>query len=89
MPMFYSVYVLLSLKDKMFYTGYSKQLLIRMEQHDSGLCLSTRNRLPVKLIYYDNCLNRTDAIARERYLKSGMGKRYIRNRLKTSLIELL
>jgi len=86
---FYSVYVLLSLKDKMFYTGYSKHITIRMEQHNSGLCISTRDRLPVKLIYYENCLNRTDAIARERYLKSGMGERYIRNRLKTSLIELL
>ena len=89
MSMFYSVYVLLSLKDKMFYTGYSKHLAIRIEQHDSGLCISTRNRLPVKLIYYENCLNRTDAIARERYLKSGMGKRYIRNRLETSLMDWL
>jgi len=86
---FFYVYVLLSLKDKMFYTDYSKHIAIRMEQHSSGLCISTRDRLPVKLIYYENCLNRTDAIARERYLKSGMGKRYIRNRLKISLGALL
>jgi putative endonuclease len=34
------------------------------------------------LIYFEGCLNEEDAIAREKYLKSGMGKRYIRNRLK-------
>jgi len=34
------------------------------------------------LIYFESCLNEEDAKAREKYLKSGMGKRYIRNRLK-------
>lgn len=35
-----------------------------------------------KLMYSEAGLNQEDARAREKYLKSGMGKRYIRNRLK-------
>lgn len=89
MPLCYYVYVLLSLKDKMFYTGYTKQLDIRMGQHQEGKSYSTRDRRPLKLIYYECCFNQKDALARERYLKSGMGKRYIRNRLKLNLSELL
>ena len=43
---------------------------------------------PVKAwcgVYYEACLNKLDAMAREKYLKSGMGKRYIKNRLKRFL----
>jgi putative endonuclease len=46
---------------------------------------STKERGPVELIYYEACLNEQGALARERYLKSGMGKRYLRNRLKRFL----
>lgn len=80
---FYYTYVLLSLNDGMFYTGYTRDIQYRVSMHDLGRCPSTRNRLPVRLIYYEACLSQKDALARERYLKSGMGKRYIRNRLKT------
>ena len=38
-------------------------------------------RIPFKLIYYEACSNSKDAFAREKYLKSGMGKRYVKNRL--------
>lgn len=82
MPQFYFTYVLLSEKDKMMYTGYTHDLNNRVNDHASGYVQSTCNRRPFKLIYYEACLSRTDAINRERYLKSGMGKRYIRNRLK-------
>ena len=37
------------------------------------------------MIYYEACLSKADAVAREHYLKSGMGKRYLRNRLKDAL----
>ncbi len=85
----YYTYVLLSLKDKMFYTGYTARLEIRIQQHKDGLCYSTKDRRPLVLIYYEACLSRQDALAREKYLKSGMGKRYIRNRLKTYLLTCL
>ena len=54
----------------------------RLKEHNSGRITSTKHRRPFKLIYFEGCLNEQDAKAREKYLKSGMGKRYVRNRLK-------
>ncbi len=56
-----------------------------MQEHQSGNVRSTWNRKPLELIYYETCLNEDDAKQREMYLKSGMGKKYIRNRLKRYL----
>ncbi len=80
--MYYYIYVLLSEKDKMFYTGYSSNLDQRLEMHNSGKVESTRNRRPFVLIYFEGCLNQQDATRREKYLKSGNGKIYLRNRLR-------
>ena len=79
--MFYT-YVLYSEKDKMLYTGYTKDLKNRVEQHNNGEVKSTMNRHPLKLVYYEACLNQQDATRREKYLKSGNGKIYLKNRLK-------
>jgi putative endonuclease len=76
------VYVLLSEKDKGLYTGYTSDLEKRLSEHNLGLSKSTCNRRPLKLIYFEACIDRRDAIHRERYLKTTYGKRYIRNRLK-------
>ena len=84
----YYTYVLLSKKDKRFYTGYSNNLQGRLKKHSLGKVYSTKSRLPVILAYYEVCGNETDARAREKYLKSGMGKRYIKNRLKNYLVNL-
>jgi putative endonuclease len=81
----YYVYVLRSEKDGEFYTGYSNDLRRRLTEHCAGRNFSTRYRLSVKLMYYEVCGNLRDAQAREKYLKSGMGKRYIKNRLKYQL----
>ena len=82
------VYILLSGKDGKFYTGSTKDLKRRSNEHNSGRVDSTKDRLPMKLIYYEACIDEIDARARETYLKSGMGKRYIRNRLKNYLGDL-
>lgn len=79
--MFY-VYILRSLKDGQFYTGYTNELRKRCEQHNAGSVISTKKRLPLELIYYEACCNQGDAIKREKYLKSSWGKRYIKNRIK-------
>jgi putative endonuclease len=84
--MFY-VYVLLSEKDNRFYTGYTADLEKRIEEHMNGKVLSTKNRLPVKLVYFEASLNQNDALHREKYLKSTYGKRYLRNRIKHFLSE--
>ena len=79
------VYLLLSKKDKKWYTGCSGDLRERLNQHMKGLVLSTKGRGPFMLLYYEACLNKGDAFTREKYLKTGMGKRYLKNRLKRSL----
>lgn len=78
-------YVILSLKDGKLYTGSTGDLRKRFNQHQNGQTTSTKNRRPWKLIYYEMCLSETDARQREKYLKSGMGKRYLNNRLKCFL----
>jgi putative endonuclease len=82
--MFYT-YVIQSEKDNKWYTGSTNDLRKRFKDHNSGKVVSTKNRGPFKLIYYEACINEQDARAREKYLKSGMGKRYLKNRLKRFL----
>jgi putative endonuclease len=83
--MWYYVYVLKSLKDGKFYTGYSQNLKLRFEQHSNGEVSSTKDRRPLELIYFEGCLNQQDATHREKYLKSFHGKMFLRNRLKSYL----
>ena len=79
--MFHYIYVLRSEKDNQFYTGYTSNLNNRITLHNDGQVKSTRNRRPLKLIYWEGCINQQDATRREKYLKSGNGKIYLRNRL--------
>jgi putative endonuclease len=83
--MFYYVYVLKSQKDNKFYTGYTKNLKLRFKEHQKGIVNSTKNRNPLKLIYFEACLNQKDATHREKYLKTYYGKMFIKNRLKSYL----
>ena len=78
---YYYVYILQSVKDGLFYTGYTNNLKNRIQEHFDGKVLSTKNRLPMKLVYWEGCLNQQDATRREKYLKSSWGKRYIKNRI--------
>ncbi len=79
-------YVLLSQKDVRFYTGLTGDLRKRIKEHNNGEVSSTKYRRPLRLIYYEACLDKYDALRREKYLKTGQGKRYLRNRLKQSLV---
>jgi len=81
----YYTYVLQSKKDGKFYTGFTKDLKLRFEQHNKGRVESTKDRRPLKLIYYEACLHRDDATHREKYLKTYHGKAYIKRRLKSHL----
>ncbi|MFH1950167.1 MAG: GIY-YIG nuclease family protein [Pseudomonadota bacterium] len=77
----YYTYVLLSDKDNKLYVGYTENLRKRINEHDSGKVSSTISRRPLKLIYYEACVNELDAINRERYFKTGFGRKFLRNRL--------
>jgi putative endonuclease len=79
--MFYT-YVLKSKKNNKLYTGSTRNLKRRLAEHQSGKSTYTKDRGPFVLLYYEAGLNKEDARLREVYLKSGMGKRYLKNRLK-------
>ena len=57
----------------------------RLLEHSSGKSTYTKSRGPYELIYYEACIDEKDAFMREKYLKSGMGKRYLKNRNKRFL----
>src|SRR5436190_13861773 len=72
--MFY-VYLLHSTKDNGFYIGYSTDLKRRLPEHTRGASFATKSRGPWKLVYYEAYTEREDAEGREKFLKSGAGRR--------------
>jgi putative endonuclease len=78
---FYYTYVLLSLKDNEIYIGYTDDINHRLKEHNLGNVLATKSRLPLKLVYFEACLNREKAIKREKTLKTGFGRKYIKSRI--------
>ena len=85
MSKFYYIYILQSEADHKFYTGYTSNLKLRLEKHNKGYVQSTKHRTPLKLIYFEGCLNQQDATKREKYLKTHYGKMFLGNRLKSYL----
>jgi len=81
----YYVYVLLSLKDFKFYTGFTTNLKKRLQEHARGEVKSTHNRRPLKLIHYEYFINKDDVEAREVFLKSGFGRNQLKRALKRTL----
>ncbi len=79
------LYILHSLKDGNFYTGITSDLERRIKEHEQGKNVSTSYRRPLKLIYYEAYLLKEDAEAREKYLKTSMGRRVIRKQLRNYL----
>jgi putative endonuclease len=82
--MFY-VYLLHSVADDGFYIGYITDLRRRLSEHKQGASFATRHRGPWKLVYYEAYADERDAEGRERYLKSGGGRRLLRHQLRSYL----
>jgi putative endonuclease len=82
---FFYTYILKSDSDGKFYTGCTNDPRKRLRQHQLKSVFSTADRLPICLVYYESCNNQQGAFTREKYLKTGMGKRYVKNRLKRFL----
>jgi putative endonuclease len=79
--MFY-VYVLHSDADGGWYIGFSTDLRRRLKEHQAGEAFATSYRGPWRLIYYEAYLEEQDALGREQYLKSGGGRRFLKNQLR-------
>lgn len=78
---FYYTYVLKSDKDKNLYVGWTNDLKERINAHLRGKTKSTKSRLPLRLVYYEACLDRAGAIKREKQLKTGFGRSYLKRRI--------
>jgi len=86
LPKFHYIYILRSKKSNQWYTGCTSDLRKRFKQHNNGEWKSwVKSRRPFELIYYEAYLHPNDAWAREKQIKSGPGKRYMRERLKRFL----
>ena len=74
------VYVLKSLKDSRFYVGMSLDIDRRLKEHNSGKTKSTKGYRPWILIHWETYPDRITARNREKYLKSGYGKQWLKNK---------
>ncbi len=79
--MYFYTYVLRSKKDGKLYIGQTEDLKSRVEKHNNGLVTATTPRIPLKLVYYEACLDKDKAIKREKYFKTGFGRRYLSSRI--------
>lgn len=78
----FQVYVLLSVKDLRTYIGYSSNSEERLKEHNAGKVNATKNRRPFKIIKVENCKTELEAKQRERYWKSGSGRRKLKRLFK-------
>ena len=83
--MFY-VYILQSISSGKYYTGQTEDLTRRLEEHNIGQSRYTNNKDPWKLVYNEECETRTEAIFRERYLKTGAGRDWLKKNIFKSII---
>ena len=76
------VYILQSQKkSNWLYKGSTSDLKRRLQEHNAGKNFSTAPYAPFRLIYYEAYILKSDAEAREKYLKSSMGMRVIKKQL--------
>ena len=80
-------YALQSKKDGGLYIGMATDVEGRLKEHNSGYNQSTRSRVPFTLIYSEKCASRGDAREREKYLKSGKGREFLKSQV-TAIFEV-
>jgi putative endonuclease len=74
----YFVYVLESEKDGRLYKGQTSNLDNRVQEHNSGKTKSTKGYIPWKLVYFEKFERREAAVLREKYLKTGIGREFLK-----------
>ena len=71
-----------------FYVGVTNNLIKRIKSHKSESTDTTKQFDIIELVYYEACLNKKDAYIRERQLKTGFGRGYIKRRIGNYLKQL-
>ena len=79
--MFY-VYVLKSQQTKSLYKGQTENVINRLKEHNNGKVKSTKAYLPWEMVYIEEFESRDEAVKREKYLKSGIGRQFLKEKLK-------
>ena len=79
------VYIIQNKNDDFIYVGLTNDLKRRFSEHNKGKVHSTKNHLPLEIIYYEAHRDKYDAAAREQFLKTGWGKNWIKRTLKRFL----
>ena len=74
----YYVYVIKSEKDNSLYKGITNSLSRRLREHNLGKNQSTKSKIPYCLVYYEVLENRLEARKKEKWLKSGEGREFLR-----------
>ena len=82
------IYILL-LKNNNLYTGTTNDLKRRYNEHKKGKIISTKNKRPLRLIHYEVYLLKSDALRREKFLKTTEGKRLLRQQIKNCFAKLM
>ena len=89
---YFFTYILLCQNSKnskhKFYVGSTSDLKKRVASHLSKANKTTRNYDKISLVYYEACLNKTDAQRRELQLKTGFGRGYLKKRIESYLKSL-
>ena len=79
------VYVLRSFIDGDFYVGSTYDIKKRLAEHNRKNVPATRDRTPLEVIYYEAFRNKYDAFFREKWLKTGWGRKYLRKTLHNTI----
>ncbi len=84
----FCVYVLQSQKDLLLYHGFTTNIEKRIRDHNAGGTISTSKRRPLKLIYCELFLSKDDALRKESYFKTSVGKRMLKLVLRDTLTKI-
>jgi putative endonuclease len=74
-------YILYTSKFDRIYIGQTSNIRNRIDRHNSGKVKSTKAYIPWKLVHYEKFETRSQAMKREKELKSHKGRDYIRKNL--------
>jgi len=77
----YYTYVLRSRRDGKLYIGFCSNLKKRVKEHNVGKVTTTNLRRPFELVYFEACLDKDKAVKREKYFKTGFGRRFLKSRV--------
>lgn len=78
--MFYT-YILLC-DNGTYYKGFTKDLEHRYQEHLNGTAAQyTAKHKPIKIAYYETFESKAEAVAREKYFKSGSGREWLKERI--------